>query len=41
MAEMQETGAPPSDLVGDVAGGGIPGMDSSDPPDLPSDCATQ
>jgi len=41
MAEMQETGAPPSDLVGDVAGGGIPGMDSSDAPDLPSDCATQ
>lgn len=39
MAEMEETGAPPAELAGDVTGGGIPGL--GNPPDMPSECATQ
>lgn len=44
MVEMQNTGAPPKELVGDVAGGafpGFPGLGDNKPPELPSDCATQ
>lgn len=44
MVEMQNTGAPPKELVGDVAGGAFPGfsgMGDNAAPELPSDCATQ